>query len=168
MSITVYNPAGIETIQDSKFVWVPSLAKIEAATVAELNAGTAFTCALTKFSNKSDASESEDKRICSRNAKKRPGPITYAIDDLDIIIDDPQKPDAFIDSLEPGVHGYIVEFPHLSPDTDIASGQRYYAWQVTVKKKEPGDITTSDGELFVMNVGWSVQDRTLKGVVAGS
>lgn len=166
MSVTVYNPDGLETIEDSKFMWVPSIATLDKATVSELNAGTAFTCALRKFDSKADASESEDKRICSRNAKKRPGPITYSIDDTEIIITDPQQDDTFIDALEPGVHGFLVEFPHISPTANVASAQKYYAWKVTVKTKQPGGISTADGELFTMIIGWSVQDRTLKGVVA--
>ncbi|MDU5867876.1 MAG: hypothetical protein E6Z41_05300 [Cutibacterium avidum] len=165
MSVSVYNPEGIETIENSKVMIVPSIAKLDAATVTELNAGTAITCALKSFETSSDASESEDKRICRRNASKRPGPVTYGISDTDIVITDPQKEDKLIAGLEPGSHWIVVEFPAIEPEADVAAGQKYYAWKATVKTKTPGKLTTDDGEMFTMNIGWSVSDRTLNGAV---
>mgnify|MGYP006862888211 FL=1 len=165
MPVSVYNPEGIETIENSKLMLVPSIKKLDAATVTELKAGTEITCALRSFESSSDASESEDKRICRRDAGKRPGPVTYGLSDTDIIIDDPQKDDEVIAGLEPGVHTIIVEFPNVKPGSEITAGQKYYAWKSTVKTKTPGKLSTDDGEMFTMNVGWSVTGRTLNGKV---
>lgn len=163
MTVSVYNPEGIETIENSKLMIVPSIAKLDAATVAEMKAGTEITCALKSFETSSDASESEDKRICRRAASKRPGPVTFGISDTDIIITDPQKDDKLIAGLEPGSHWFVVEFPAVKPGADIVADQKYYAWKATVKTKTPGKLTTDDGEMFTMNIGWSVSERTLNG-----
>jgi len=166
MAITVYNPDGIETIENTRFVWVPSIADIDAPMVTEIDAGTEFTCAMTEFTPGSDASESDDKRICRRDVAKRPGPVTYTLDDLTLIVEDPQAEDPFIDSLEPGVQGFIVEFPNIAPGTATAAAQKAHVYKVTVKTKTPGKISTDDGEMFTMIIGWSVQKRSLKAAVA--
>ena len=168
MPITVYNPAGIETIAKNRFVWVPSIANIASPTIAEIDAGTEFSCALTEFEPGVDASESEDKRLCRKDAAKRSGSVTYSITDLPIITNDPQTADPFIDQLEPGVTGYIVVFPNVAPGTDTASAQRAWVFAVTVKTKTPQKLSTDDGELFTMVVGWSVTARNLKATVATS
>ena len=166
MPITVYNPAGIETIAKNRFVWVPSIADIAAPTIAEIDAGTEFSCALTEFDPGVDASESEDKRLCRKDAAKRSGSVTYSISDLPIIINDPQTADPFIDQLESGVTGFIAVFPNIAPGTATAAAQRAWIYAVTVKTKTPQKFSTDDGELFTMVVGWSVTARNLKATVA--
>lgn len=167
MAINVYNPEGIETIENSLVMLIPSAAKLNAITSSELQAGHEITCALKEFESSSDASESEDKRICRRDAKKRPGPVTHSLSDTEIILKDPQGEDELITGLEPGAHFVIVEFPNVKPGTDSLTSKKYYAWAVTVRTKVPGKISTDDGELFTMKVGWSVGDRTLNGTVTG-
>lgn len=166
MAITVYNPEGIETVANSRFVMVPSGAVLDALTIAEIDAGTEFTCALTEFESGADSSENEDKRICRRDAGKRAGSVTYSINDFPIIQTDPQEEDPFIDGLVSGVQRIIVEFPNITPGTATAAGQKYYAWKSTLKSRVPGKISTDDGELFAQTTSWSVQERTLSGAVA--
>lgn len=168
MPITVYNPAGIETIAKNRFIWVPSIAAIASPKITEIDAGTEFSCALTEFEPGVDASESEDKRLCRKDAAKRSGSVTYSINDLPIITNDPQVADPFIDQLEPGVTGFLVVFPNVAPGTATASAQRAWVFAVTVKTKTPQKLSTDDGELFTMVVGWSVTARNLKATVAAS
>lgn len=166
MPITNYAPKGIEVLEDLHIIVAPAIADLTSPTLAEIQAGRDVAGALREVEPGASASESDDKRLNRKTNAKRPGATEYSISDTTFIIEDPQAPDEFIDSLTPGAKAFVLVFPNIAPDVEIKAGDRAWTYESSVKTKVPGKLDTDDGTLFSMIVGWSVQEQELHSVVA--
>jgi len=123
-------PVGVPADGNVKVVFVPTIADPKAPTLAELNATSALdiTCGVTGggFTTSTDVQTLTDERLCSTQTFEDVGTFTYAIDDIEYIIDpqdvSPTGENKIYKTLVPGTAGFIVVRYGVAYDTAFAAG----------------------------------------------
>jgi len=109
-------PVGVPADGNVKVVFVPTVADPKNPKATELNATSALdiTCGVTGggFTTSTDVQTLTDERLCSTQTFEDVGTFTYAIDDIEYIIDpqdvSPTGENKIYQTLVPNTTGFIV------------------------------------------------------------
>lgn len=144
----------------------PDLAE---ATVAELEAGTAFECSIREIGVTGAATNNTDQFLCDEEPSETPGPVTWSIDPVVILMGDPQAPNPLLDSLTRGSVHYLVQrrgLPHADP---FAAAQRISITKVEVSLVEDVAVAANtEGRKFESRVHFAVRKHERNAVVAAA
>lgn len=175
MTVTpvAYNPAAMTTAGRTLIAIVPAVAKLDAMTIAEANAGTMIHCATEAFGSTTNVSPRTRKMICDVVAVEKPGVRTYQMETLTLMLGDPQTDNDVLDMLTLDANLVFVMRPGLKADktgiADWAAGQKYVGIKGTVSSVDLRTITTADGDEYAAVINLAVTDRTqLFGEVAAA
>lgn len=159
--VTVYDPDGVATAGNSQIGIAPIILDINNPLVSELSAGTVFECATEAFSSTTNVSNVTRKKLCDLVATERPGDRNYQVEQLSIVLDDPQGEDQpLLDMFGLDDTIYLWHRPGMAHDAAIEDGQKVQVVQAIVASVDLAPISTEAGEEYEFLVGLSVQGRT--------
>lgn len=120
--------AGIDAAGKGGLYFVPTIADVNAPTVAELNAGINLSCLVYSWNPNGSQSKVERTRYCYTSTAESLGRTTYAPDAIEYDYD-PQKVNestgeyAHVAKLAPGTKGFLVDRRGLRPTEPFAASQ---------------------------------------------
>lgn len=158
-TITQYGPDGTPTAGNSLVGVVEAIADINAPTLAELDAGMAFECALDVFGITKEVSWQSRKKLCDRISTQRPGQMQYGFSsDLRVTMEDPQADQPLLAKFVEGATVYLFHRPGMDHDTPLASAQKVQVVKGIVGSVTIGEINTDEGQEYEAVVSLGVQD----------
>lgn len=173
--MVVYNPPGVSTLGNETLLWVPAIAVLSAATVAELTATNVLNVsfAVRGFTPGGDQGTSTDIRLGTRVAYENPGRFSPTIDDITYVVD-PQAATAaannkHVELMVEGAIGYLVDIRGINPETWVATAaQKYTAYPVQLgAQRQVGIDPTSEGGKFeIIQKPYIISPGPTKGAVA--
>jgi len=158
MSLTVFNPDGVEVLENSAVIVAPAVADINEPTVAEYNAGTAIQCSIKAFGISTDVSYVSSQYLCDKVAKKRVGNREYNLEPLTIKIGDPQSETISAKFVEDSVV-YLIHRPGLKHTTPAASSQKAQVIKARVAAADLVPIGVEEGSVYELRVALAVEGR---------
>ena len=166
-TITEYNPSGTLIAGNALVgIAVGWQDDINAPSLADLNAGHKVDCAIESLAGGANTSTTTRQKLCNAVAVERPGRTTYTLENLEIVMEDPQEADAFLDSLETGVKVTIFARPGVEHTEALASGDRLWVWHATITSDVPAALDTTEGAEFRLVLSFAVDSFTRKAVLA--
>lgn len=158
-TITEYGPDGMEVAGNSRIVVIPTVADINAITVAEWNSGTAIECATTAFGLNTETAMVETRYLCDKRARQRPGVRTTSMEALVVEIGNPQTVNPLLELLAADARVVIAHRPGLDHATDAAAAQKYEAVEVIITSQDLSAISAEDGQTYTATHGIAVQEK---------
>lgn len=158
-TITEYGPDGMETAGNSRIVVIPTVADINAITLAEWNSGTAIECATSAFGLNVDVNMIEKKRLCDKIARQRPGNRNVTIEALVLVMGDPQAENAMLELLAEGQTVTIVHRPGIEHRTEGKVGDKYEAVRVQVSSQTLVALSEDEGQEYEVTHALAVQAK---------
>lgn len=120
MSISPFDPPGIDAAGNSKIVFVKAIANLTAPTLTEIKAGTDLSCALYGFVPSTEQGTVTRTKYCYKQAAESLGRATTTIEAIEYDYN-PQKLDdqdyGYYAALTPGTSGWIVDRRGLDAKT---------------------------------------------------
>lgn len=153
MSLTVPAPDGIDAAGRSAVMFVTAIADTAAPKVTELSGATHISCVIDGFEATVDVPTSRRRKYCAKQSTQRVGAAAYSIAPV-IVLDDPQGTAAsgydYLDTLEEGVEGFLLERRGIDFDEPLATGQKVNVYPVKLAaiRDVPLDLETEDGQKF--------------------
>lgn len=158
MSLTVFNPDGVEVLENSAVIVAPAVADLDKPTVAEYNAGTAIQCSIKAFGISTDVSYVSSQYLCDKVAKKRVGNREYNLEPLTIKIGDPQAETISAKFVEDSVV-YLIHRPGLKHTTPAAASQKAQVIKARVAAVDLVPIGVEEGSVYELRVALAVEGR---------
>ena len=152
MTVTIPNPPGVDAAGTGSVYFVPAIADTSAPTKAELDAGTALSCALYGWNTSVSQTTSTSAKYCDSQPRQRLGKAEYSAGP--IVYDyDPQGTDVtgnygHVAALTPGLTGYMVDRRGIDSMDEVTIGDIVDVWPVKLGAIIRVDIdpTNTDGE----------------------
>lgn len=146
-------PAATKTFQAEKWVWVPTIANINAPTLTEVNAATGLDISCYLHSDTTRPTQNTNRvqlarRLCDGAQYEQIGTTTYAGGDMKYAVNpqaaagSPAK--AAYEKFPEGTTGYLVRRLGINVQTDFATGQFVDVFPVSFGPAMP--MPSSDGE----------------------
>lgn len=151
MSVSPFDPPGIDAAGNSKIVFVKAIANLSAPTVAEIKAGTDLSCALYSFVPSTEQSTVTRTKYCYKQATESLGRATTTIEAIEYDYN-PQKLDdqayGYYTALTPGTSGWIVDRRGLdAKSVDFSGDQVVDIYPVTLGARSRVAVDSSaEGE----------------------
>lgn len=158
-TITEYSPDGMETAGNSRIVVIPTVADINAITLAEWNSGTAIECATTAFALNTETNMIEKRYLCDKIARQRPGARNVTVEALVVEVGDPQAENALLSLLAEDSTVVIAHRPGVEHRAAAASGQKYQAVRVLVTSQNLVGLSGEEGQTYEATHGLAVQAK---------
>ena len=159
MTISVFNPDGVEILGNSRVVALPAVADLDAATVAEANAGTAIECSIKQFGATTDVSYVDAQYLCDKVAQRRVGRREFNMEPLVIKVD-PQDTTAIEAIFYEDAKVTLLHRPGINHTDAFASGQQYQAVQGTVAAVDLVAVDLTEGAVYELRVALAVEKAT--------
>lgn len=152
MPQTVFDPAGRPTAGRVGLWWVPTIANVNAPTVAELNAGINITNAVYGFGDGATQAKVERRKYGYAASVQSFGRVSFAPPALEWDTD-PQGTAVGTDydyetTLVEGATGFLVHRRDVEPDDDFAAAQKVDVRQASLGYVARVDVGDTDGEMF--------------------
>ena len=149
MSLSPFDPPGIDAAGNSKIVFVKAIADLKAPTVAEIKAGTDLSCALYGFAPSTEQGTVERRKYCYKQTVETLGRAKTTIEAIEYDYN-PQKLDdqayGYYAALTPGLTGWIVDRRGLDAKTeDWAADQYVDIYPVTLGARTRVAIDDEEG-----------------------
>jgi len=150
--MSVYYPDGVDAQGNEAVIFVPTIADLDAPTVAELTGASAvnLSCALRGFSPGGDQGSSDDTRLCSVQQFESPGRFAPSIDDWNYVYDPQAEEDTpenkHYEVLKGGVKGFVVDRRGIASGMDgvpVAADQKVDIYPVTLGEQRRAAIDPS-------------------------
>lgn len=157
-TITEYSPDGMETAGNSRIVVIPTVANIDAITVAEFNSGTAIECAIERFGPTIDVAMREVRKLCDKRSREIPGNRKVSIEDIEFELGDPQAENKLVTLLAEDSTVVLVHRPGIDHRDPAAAAQKYQAIRGMVASLRLAPLSTDEGDTYRGILSLSVQD----------
>lgn len=147
----------------------PAIADITAPTLAELNASTAIQCSTEAFGSTTSVTKNSRKMLCDTVAKENVAKRQYGVDDLTIMVGDPQDAatTTFLGLFPLDTVKYLWIRPGKDDTVALDVADKVQVIAAKVDSVDLRTVSNADGDEFAIVVKFSVQDRTqLFGTVA--
>ena len=147
----------------------PAIANINAPTLAELNASTAIHCSTEAFGSTTSVTKNSRKMLCDTVAKESVAKRQYGMNDLTVMVGDPQDAAAttFLGLFPIDGTVFLWIRPGKDDSAALAAADKVQVIKAKVDSVDLRAVSNADGDEFAIDVKFSVQDRTqLFGVVA--
>ena len=159
MTISVFNPDGVEVLGNSRVLALPAAADLDAITVAEGNAGTAIECSIKQFGATTDVTYINAQYLCDKVAKRRVGRREYNMEPLTIKVD-PQDTEAIEAIFYEDAKVTLMHRPGIEHTEELATGQKYQAVQGTVAAVDLVPVDLTEGAVYELRVALAVEKAT--------
>ena len=104
-------------------VLAPAVLDLAAPKVAEIEAGTSFTCSTRLVEIAGTSTSTSDQWLCDADTVETPGAVTWTGQPIVIQAGPPQTPNTFISGLTSGAVRYLIERRGLAPTAAYTSSQ---------------------------------------------
>lgn len=153
-TVTFYDPNGHATAGNSMAIATDTVASLTAPTVAELNAGIAFECAIEEIGMSATHTTVTRRKICDTVAERKLGVAEYGDVTISFVLDDPQGSTQKLWAMfEPRKQVVIAQRWGLAHNTALASAQKLSSiFRARVATRVLDSVTTADGEEYTATV----------------
>lgn len=161
MAFVAHNPTAVLTAGKSTIAVVTAIADITKPTATELNAITTTTieCATEAFNSTTESAVRERKMLCHDVAVEVPSTRKYQVDDLVIMIGDPQTETVSAKfALDTVV--YLVHRPGVTHTTAFTAAEKVQVIKARTAAVDLRAISTGEGDEYAIVVKFAIEDRT--------
>ena len=160
MTVTAYAPDAHLTAGNTLIGVAPAIAAIASPTVVELTASTMIQCATEAFGSTTATTKRTRKMICDLVGTEALANRTYSMDDLIIMLGNPQEANDILDLLVQDSTLWFWVRPGSADTEAIAAADKVEVIEATIDAVDLRTISTADGDEFAVVVKVSVSDRT--------
>lgn len=157
--ISVYDPMGTPTAGNSLVAVVPLIADLDAPTVLEANAGTAFQCAIEEFGSNTDVSYTTRKKLCDRKGSQRIGERNYGAIQISVVIDPQAAEQTFLDQFVEDQVTYLLHRPGKEHTDPLAAADMVQTIKGIVASVDLQPLSTETGQEYEALISIAVDDR---------